>query len=128
VIVISLVNSSKGDSVLQRLPNRFGASHDPANFIYHYPGCAPVEVGSRDPTDEVFVIQLADRVWDVKFKVDSATFKPVIAAMVAHQDDRGDHDQEAARMVQEHGATIVRACSEFCELNLLISLQLTTTH
>jgi len=111
----------------QRLPKRFGESHDPANFIYHYPGCAPVEVGSHDATEEVFVIQLEDVVWDVKFRVDAATFTPVIAAMVAHQDDQGEHDQEAAQMAHEHGATIVRACSEFCEVNLLLPLPDTTT-
>jgi hypothetical protein len=105
----------------RRLPHRFGKSHDPANFVYHYSGCMPVEVGSRDPTNEVFVIQLADRVWDVKFTVDSDTFKPVIAAMAGHQDAEGEHKEEAKQMARRHGVAIVRACSEFCELNLLIS-------
>jgi hypothetical protein len=81
----------------------------------------PVEDGSRDPTTEVFVIQLADRVWDVKFKVQSVTFKPVIAAMVAHEDEQGEHNEAAAQVALRHGPAIVRACSEFCELNLLIS-------
>jgi hypothetical protein len=114
--------------VPNRLPHRFGESHDPANFVYHYLGCVPVEVSCHDPEVEVFVVQLADRVWDVEFKVDSATFKPVIASMVAHQDDQGEYDQEAAQVTQQHGTAIVRACSEFCEVNLLISPQPTVTH
>lgn len=125
---MSLIYRSQGGSMAKRSTLRFGASHDPANFVYHYPDCAPVEIGSYEPTEEVFVIQLAERVWDVKFKVDPATFKAVIAAMVANGADLGEHDQEAMRMADRHGDAIIRACSEFCELNLLVSPPAAGTH
>ena len=125
---MSLMYRSQRGGMPKPMAHRFGESHDPANFVYHYPGCAPVEVGSHDPTEEVFVVQLAERVWDIKFKVDAATFKPVIAAMVANGNALGEHDQEAMNMAHRHGDAIIRACSEFCELNLLVSPPTAGTH
>lgn len=112
--------------MLQRLAKRFGELHDPVNFVYHYPGYAPVKVSSHDPVQEKFVIQLAERAWEVKLKVDSSTFKLVLSDMVAQQDDQVGYRHKAMHLAREHGDAIVRACSEFCELNLLISLPTVT--
>jgi hypothetical protein len=122
VTAISLMYGSPGEGMSPRSAKRFGEFHDPVNFVYHYPGYAPVKVTSHDPLLENFVILLADRAWEVKLKVDASTFKLVLADMVAQQNDHLGYRQKAMHLAREHGDAIVRACSEFCEMNLLTSL------
>jgi len=100
---------------------RHGDTHDPAHFIYHYLGCAPVEVISHDSAEDAFVVDVAGLRWDVALAVDPSTFKTVIAAMVAKADQiEGSKQGHLGNLiVRAHGAAVLQACREFCEVNLL---------
>ena len=101
--------------------HRFGQAHDPAHFVYHYLGCTPVQVISHDSAADTFVVEVASHRWDIKFKVNPATFETPIAAAAINSNQK--NDRSAARMAEMHGAAVLRACSEFCEVNLLHSMR-----